>query len=605
MEPVKIQEQHNPVPADSLKRNETTAREAMRLEDGHLNPFAVSKPHCQAYFEGLAQRRHHRCRRNWLLLVACTQPRVIAVTSVARRVAQELDVGLGDEFGYAVRFDNTSNDRTILKFLMDGLLLQELRSDRELSRYACVMVDEAHERTKNTDLLLALLKQAMGMRPDLKVVVISATIDFTTFSRYFPGSNVFHAEGHAYPVQIQYLREATPDYRKAVLETVAHITQTKPEGSILVFMTSVQEIEETCGLIRKKVPGLQVLPLYSSLSRAQMEDVMDTNTGRKCILSINTAENSLAIDGITFAIVMEEVLVLKSCGFHKISNLNFVDGPHAETLLRALYELRALEYIDADAKLTTKGFMVVGMPVDTAWYNAFLKVKELGCLAEIVTAACLLSTQDDITMRPNAPRYVADVIRQQYPDAKSDHLARLNAFHSYIHRHIESASDEDKLARWCRMSFINPKVAEQALKMRNGLMPSVSKRMLDNEPVLALEPSDPDFGLKIRQSLAADFYHKVVYLERRGTYKTVHENQPVLPKPDSCLVGEKYEWVICDHISFAGMRYVTAIDPVWIMDLEHFQEKNLAYNFDGETLKYPYVKASLDLARATRASRSL
>ncbi|KAL6352909.1 hypothetical protein LRP88_13384 [Fusarium phalaenopsidis] len=226
------------------------------------------------------------------------------------------------------------------------------------------------------------------------------------------------------------------------------------------------------------------------------------------------------------------------------------------------------EYIDADAKLTTKGSMAVGMPVDPAWYNAFLKAKELGCLAETVTIACLLSTQDDIIMRPDAPRYAADDIRQQYSDAKSDHLARLNAFHIYIHRRIESAGDEDKLARWCRMSFINPKVAEQALRMRNGLMPNVSKRMLDNEPVPALEPSDPDFGLKIRQSLAACFYHKAAHLDRRGTYKTVHDNQPVVPEPDSCLVGEKYEWVICDHISFAGvqyMRYVTAIDPVWTM----------------------------------------
>ncbi|EEU40440.1 uncharacterized protein NECHADRAFT_76710 [Fusarium vanettenii 77-13-4] len=187
------------------------------------------------------------------LLVACTQTRVIAATSAARRVAQELDVDLVPN---------------------DGLLLQELRSDRELSRCACVMVDKAHERTKNTDLLLALLKQTMGMRPDLKVV-------------------------------IQYLREATPDYRKAVLETVAHVAQTKPEGSILVFMTSVQEIEETCGLIRKKVPGLQVLPLYPSLSRAQMEGVMDTKTGRKCIVSTNVAEDGLTIDGVTLAIDRE------------------------------------------------------------------------------------------------------------------------------------------------------------------------------------------------------------------------------------------------------------------------------------------------------------
>ncbi|RMJ09654.1 hypothetical protein CDV36_010740 [Fusarium kuroshium] len=234
---------------------------------------------------------------------------------------------------------------------------------------------------------------------------------------------------------------------------------------------------------------------------------------------------------------MAEVLILKSCDFHKISEVNFVDAPHVETVLRAVYKLRALEYIDADAKLTKNGPMAVGMPVDPA---------------------CL---QDDIIMRPHAQRYAADVIRQQYSYAKSDHLTRLNAFHIYVHRRIESAGDEDKLARWCRMSFINPKVAEQARKMRNSMMASVSKRTPNNEPVLALEPSDPNSGSKIRQSLAAGFYHKAAHVDRRGTYKTVHDNQPAMPEPDSCLVGEKYEWVICDRIYFSRVQYMRCYRP--------------------------------------------
>ncbi|RSL69139.1 hypothetical protein CEP54_002469 [Fusarium duplospermum] len=278
MEPAQAQ-QNQPVPADSLRRNQVTAREVMRLENGRVNPFAISKPHSQSYLEGLARLPgcQGEARQKFLdtyhagqVIIVVSKftlfDEVISATSLARRVAQELDVDLDDEVGYAVRFDNTSNDRTRLKFRMDDLLPPGLHSDGELSRYACVMVDESLERTKSIDLLLALLKQ------------------------YFPGSNVFHAQGQACPVQIQYLRESMPEYRKAMIETVAHVAQTKPEGSILVFMTSVQKIEETCGLIRKKVPGLQVSPLYSSLSRAQMEGVMDTNTGRKCIVSTNVAE---------------------------------------------------------------------------------------------------------------------------------------------------------------------------------------------------------------------------------------------------------------------------------------------------------------------------
>ncbi|RSL64835.1 hypothetical protein CEP53_003914 [Fusarium sp. AF-6] len=222
-------QQNQPVPADSLRRNQTTAREAMRLEDGHS-----------------AKRR---CVKNFLphtTLVKSpslsTEPGVErpSTPSSSPSQAQELDVDLGDE-----------------------------------------MVDETHERTKNTNLLLALLKQAMGMQPDPKVVVMSATVDLIIFISP---------------------RETIPDCRKAMIKAVAGVAQTKPEGNILVFMTSVQQIEETCGLIRKKVPGLQVLPLYSSLSRAQMEGVVDTNTSRKCSVSINVAEASLTIGGITFMI---------------------------------------------------------------------------------------------------------------------------------------------------------------------------------------------------------------------------------------------------------------------------------------------------------------
>ncbi|KAI8723849.1 Helicase C-terminal domain-containing protein [Fusarium sp. LHS14.1] len=456
------------------------------------------------------------------LLVACTQPRVIAATSVARHVARELDVDLGDEVGYAVRFDNTSNDRTRLKFLTDGLLLQELRYDREFSRYACVMAGEAHERTKNTGLLLALLKQAMGMRPDLKVVVMSATIDLTTFTRYFPGSNMFHVQGHAYPVQIQYLREATPDYQKAVLEAVAHVAHPKPEGSILVFMTSVPEIEETCRLIRKK-----------------MECVMDTKTRRKCIVSTNVDEDGLTIQwpqirdrqgttdcrplantppGILKSEVMAEVLILKSYGFHKISDFNFVDGPHAETLLRALYEFRALGYIDADAKLTTKRSMVVA--------------------------------------RRTTSSYGADVIPQQYSDAKSFSVF----FFFFLHLHAilssilgSSLSPSSLLFFRIEIRFLyrcwnlvcafhQPRSSAASSEANHWpRLNAFRMRMRDNEAVPALEPSDPDFDLKIRQSLAAGFYHKGAHLDRRGTYKTVHDNQPVAPEPDSCLVGEKKE----------------------------------------------------------------
>ncbi|RSM20094.1 hypothetical protein CDV31_001173 [Fusarium ambrosium] len=240
-------QQNQPVPADSLRRNQTTARGAMRLEDGH----------------GLTQSR------SWLPICQEEARQEFLDTCHASQVT--IFVG-GTSCGKTIQ---------VFKFTLfdkwEGGLL-ELNVD-----LGDEMVDETHERTKNTDLLLALLKQAMGMQPGPKVVVMSATVDSIIFTRSSP-------------------REATPDFRKAMIKAVAGVAQTKPKGSSLAFMASIQQIEETSGLIRKKVPGLQVMPLYSSLSRAQMEGVRDTNTGRKCSVSTNVAEASLTISGITFMI---------------------------------------------------------------------------------------------------------------------------------------------------------------------------------------------------------------------------------------------------------------------------------------------------------------
>eukprot|EP00172_Hildenbrandia_rubra_P002223 Plantae.Rhodophyta-Hildenbrandia_rubra.ctg29237.p1 GENE.Plantae.Rhodophyta-Hildenbrandia_rubra.ctg29237~~Plantae.Rhodophyta-Hildenbrandia_rubra.ctg29237.p1 ORF type:complete len:725 (+),score=102.98 Plantae.Rhodophyta-Hildenbrandia_rubra.ctg29237:133-2307(+) len=243
-------------------------------------------------------------------LVACTQPRRVAALSVAKRVSEEMDVVLGDEVGYSIRFEDRSSNRTKLKYLTDGMLLREAMVDPELSRYAVIILDEAHERTLNTDILLGLLKGLITRRQDLRIVVMSATLDAGKFQAYFNDAPLFEVAGRMYPVEILYSPEPETDYVQAAVRTVIEIHLHEPAGDILVFLTGEDEIEESCRLIEDKchaTPGsgpVMAMPLYSSLQQHRQNQVFDPAPPgvRKIICSTNIAETSVTIDGIVYVV---------------------------------------------------------------------------------------------------------------------------------------------------------------------------------------------------------------------------------------------------------------------------------------------------------------
>jgi len=253
-------------------------------------------------------------------LVACTQPRRVAATSVAQRVADELDVTLGEEVGYTVRFDDKTSPKTILKYMTDGMLLREAMHDHDLTRYSCIILDEAHERTLATDILMALLKLLTTRRKDLKIIIMSATLDAQKFQRYFFDAPLIAVPGRTHPVEIFYTQEAEKDYVEAAIRTVLQIHSGEAEGDILLFLTGEEEIEDSCRKIAMEAQELQreidagplaVYPLYSTLPPAQQQKIFDKapapskpggRPGRKCIVSTNIAETSLTIDGIVYVI---------------------------------------------------------------------------------------------------------------------------------------------------------------------------------------------------------------------------------------------------------------------------------------------------------------
>jgi pre-mRNA-splicing factor ATP-dependent RNA helicase DHX15/PRP43 len=250
-------------------------------------------------------------------LVACTQPRRVAAMSVARRVADEMDVELGDEVGCSIRFEECTSSRTFIKFCTDGMLLREAMTDATLSKYSVIILDEAHERTLATDILFGIIKEIMSKCPNLKLVVMSATLEAEKFQDYFLDSPQLRVPGRLHSVEIFYTHEPERDYLEASIRTVVQIHISEPSGDVLVFLTGEEEIEEACKKIQDEIKRfdfnagpVKVLPLYASLPPQLQQRIFepapennnDCPPGRKIIVSTNIAETSLTIDGIVYVI---------------------------------------------------------------------------------------------------------------------------------------------------------------------------------------------------------------------------------------------------------------------------------------------------------------
>lgn len=263
-------------------------------------------------------------------IIACTQPRRVAAMSVAKRVSEEMNCKLGEEVGYSIRFeDKTDNKKTVIKYMTEGILLREILADPMLANYSCIIMDEAHERSLNTDILLGLFKNLLAKRKDLKLIVTSATMNANRFTKFFGAAPQFHIPGRTFPVEVFFNRDVNMDYVEMAVKQVLTIhlgrwnadNNNANDGDILVFMTGQEDIEITCDLIKEKLnlledpPPLDIFQIYSTMPQDLQKKIFNkTNLQRrKVVVATNIAETSLTVDGIKYVI---------DCGLVKVKVYN-------------------------------------------------------------------------------------------------------------------------------------------------------------------------------------------------------------------------------------------------------------------------------------------
>ena len=249
-------------------------------------------------------------------LIGHTQPRRLAARAVATRIAEELGQGLGQSVGYQVRFDDVSSERTLVKLMTDGILLSEIQQDKLLTKYEVIIIDEAHERSLNIDFLLGYLKRISVQRPDLKIIITSATIDVEKFSQHFSGAPIISVSGRTFPVEViyqdpvDYIADESDDDQllTSVLRALRTLEnfereQRLPPGDVLIFLSGERDIRDLAMSLRKQeLRHTEILPLYARLTQNEQQKIFASHVGRRIVLSTNVAETSLTVPGIRYVI---------------------------------------------------------------------------------------------------------------------------------------------------------------------------------------------------------------------------------------------------------------------------------------------------------------
>ncbi|KAL7291442.1 hypothetical protein TKK_0015026 [Trichogramma kaykai] len=558
-------------------------------------------------------------------LIGCTQPRRVAAMSVAARVAHEMGVKLGNEVGYAIRFEDCTSHRTRIKYMTDGTLHREFLSEPDLASYSVMIIDEAHERTLHTDILFGLVKDIARFRPDLKLLISSATLDATKFSEFFDNAPIFQVPGRRYPVDIFYTKAPEADYVDAVVVSVLQIHATQPDGDILVFLTGQEEIETCYEMLNERVKRLGsklrellILPVYANLPSDMQNKIFEPTPpgARKVVLATNIAETSLTIDNIIYVI---------DPGFAKQNNFNSRTG--MESLM-----VVPISKASANQRAGRAGRVAPGkcFRLYTAWAyqheleentvpeiqrinlgNAVLTLKALGIndlvhfdfldppphqtlvlALEQLYALGALNHRGELTklgrrmaefpVDPMMAKMLLASEKYKCSEEVSTIAAMLSVNGSIFYRpkdkiiHADAARKNFNVPGGDHLVLLNVYNQWQASDYNihwcyeNFIQHKSMKRARDVKDQLVglMQRVEMDIvsgiteTVNIRKSITAGYFYHIARLSKGGHYKTAKHNQTVQIHPSSALFEELPRWVLYHELVFTTKEFMRQVTEI-------------------------------------------
>jgi len=553
------------------------------------------------------------------LMIGCTQPRRVAAMSVAKRVAEEVGCKLGNEVGFTIRFEDNTSPDTRIKYMTDGILQREILLDPMLNKYSCIMLDEAHERTIATDVLFGLLKKTLKRRPDMKLIVTSATLDADKFSEYFEKCPIFSIPGRTFPVEVMYSREPESDYLDAALVTVMQIHLTEPAGDILLFLTGKEEIDSSCEVLHERmkalgpnVPELMILPIYGALPSEVASRIFEPGPpgSRKVVIATNIAETSLTIDGIYYVVDPGFVKQSSYDGKLGMDRLQITPISQAQARQRSgragrtgpgkcfrLYteaafqnemlpttipEIQRQNLSNTILMLKAMGindllhFDFMDPPPTNTMLTALEELYQLGALDDEGLLTRQGRQMADFPMDPPLSKSLIKSVDLQCSDEILTIVAMISATQSVFHRPRDKQQQADQKKQkfndpsgdhitllnvyngWKQNSFSVPWCNE------NFVMPKNMQRVKNvRDQLLQImarhKHSITSCGrdtIRVRQALCSGFFRNSARKDPSEGYKTLVEGTPVYLHPSSALFGKPAEHVVYHSLVETTKEYM-------------------------------------------------
>ena len=556
--------------------------------------------------------------------IGCTQPRRVAATSVAKRVADEVGCHLGTQVGYSIRFEDVTSAETKIKYMTDGMLLRECLIDPDLKQYSCIILDEAHERSIHTDVLMGLLKQTSLRRPDLRLIVTSATLNAEKFAGYFFGAPIFTVKGRTFPVEVLWARQPEDDYLDAALVTVLQIHISEPPGDILVFLTGQEEIDTACQILYDRIknlgpdlPELIILPIYSALPSEMQSRIFEAAPpgSRKVIIGTNIAETSVTIDGIYYVVdpgfVKQKVYNPKTgmdalvvtpvskaqaeqrkgragrTGPGKCYRLYTQTAFETEMLDSPIPELQRTNL--ASTVLTMKAlgiedlihFDFMDKPAEAQLVSAMHTLYTLGALDDEGTLTRIGRKMAELPLEPNLAKILLISVELRCSEEILSIVAMLNVQNVFYRPKEKQQLADQKRAKfsqpegdhltlltvwegWKASRFSNPWCFENFIQARSmKRAQDVRKQLLAmmDRYKLDIISCNKNYNL-VRKAIVAGFFANAAKKDPQEGYKTIVEGTPVYIHPSSAVFQRNPEWVIYHELVQTTKEYMREVTVI-------------------------------------------